>query len=159
MRRGINQSRWFVLGAVLVLTAISVPQIGCELFISGTVNVPDDDDNTNDNDDTTGRFVVFTDEATGFSTTDVRDVDEEIVRFDAETKAIVWAADDTSYQEGLWTVDGVFLAGGGFQVRFGTKDGEQRAYFTETGPATICQIEASEGGISISPTSVTVPQE
>ena len=102
---------------------------------------------------------VFRDPDTGFSTTDVRDVEEEIVQFDTSTNSIIWAADGTAYQEGLWAVNDVFLAGGGFQVRFGTKEGERRAYFTETVPATICQIEPANGFLSISPTNVTVPQE
>ncbi len=117
-------------------------------------------DNGNDNDDqSTAHLAVFDDPNSDFSTTDVRDVDDEIVQFDTVTKAIIWAADGTAYQAGSWTVDGVFLAGGGFQVRFGTKDGERRAYFTETGPATICQIRPAGGFLSISATNVTVPQE
>lgn len=117
-------------------------------------------DNSNDNeDDSTANLAVFNDPDSDFSTTDVRDVDDEFVQFDTVTKAIIWAADGTAYQEGSWTVNGVFLAGGGFQVRFGTQDGERRAYFTETGPATICQIRPTGSFLSISPTNVTVPQE
>jgi hypothetical protein len=44
-----------------------------------------------------------------------------------------------------------------FQIRFGTKDGERRAYFTETASATICDIAVSGGHLLISPTTVPVP--
>jgi hypothetical protein len=45
-----------------------------------------------------------------------------------------------------------------FQVRFGNVDGQRRAFFTETGPATICDIEPVGDSISISPTNTEVPQ-
>lgn len=147
-----------VLGLVAVLP---LAVVGCDVL---NINIPggntnDNDDNGNDNGGVDARFARFTDPADeSFSTPDVRDVDDEIVRFDTETNSIVWAEDDSSYQPGLWPVNGNFLAGGGFQVRFGTVNGEKRAYFTETGPATICEIEANGTTISISATSVTVPQ-
>jgi hypothetical protein len=37
------------------------------------------------------------------------------------------------------------------------EDGERRAYFTETGPATICDIEVVNGVLTILPTNVPVP--
>ncbi len=137
---------------LVVLLAGLTPLAACNFLQIG--NPPDDED-----DGGSANLAVFADPDSDFTTSDVRDVDEEIVRFDTTTNSIIWAEDETSYQAGAWTVNGVFLAGGGFQVRFGTKDGERRAYFTETGPATICQIEAAGGFISISATNVTVPQE
>ena len=121
---------------------------------------PLQDDGLEECADPTANPAVFVDpdDAT-FCTSDVRDVDDEIVRFDTSTNSIIWAADGSAYQAGSWTVAGVFLAGGGFQVRFGTQDGERRAYFTETGPATICQIQVFGDFLSISATNVTVPQE
>jgi hypothetical protein len=44
-----------------------------------------------------------------------------------------------------------------FQVRFGTKDGERRAYFTETVTTTIRDIEIIGGQLVITGTNVTVP--
>lgn len=112
------------------------------------------------NGSTESKFVLFQDPDSSFSTRDVRDVDEEIVRFDSETNSIVWAEDGSSYQAGAWTVNGTLLgAAGSFQVRFGTRDGERRAYFTETAPATICDIRVSNGNLQIFPTNVMVPQE
>ena len=100
---------------------------------------------------------MFSDPDSEFSTTDVRDVDEEIVRFDATAKTLIWAADGSVFDG--WDVDGNFLGPTRFfQVRFGTKDGERRAYFTETANATICDILIDNGDLQIFSTSVTVPQ-
>jgi hypothetical protein len=122
--------------------------LGCPL-------VPGKDNGTGES-----KFVLFVDPDSDFSTRDVRDVEEEIVRFDSETNSIVWTQDGTSYQAGAWTTNGNLLgANGSFQVRFGTKDGQRRAYFTETGPATLCDIRVTNGNLQIFPTAVTVPQE
>jgi hypothetical protein len=145
-------NRWgrtWLACALTALTASGCVQVG---------DMPGGNDDGTDG-DTTRNLVVFVDPDSDFTTTDVRDVDEEIVWFDADTNEIVWAADDSGYQSGSWTTDGNRLAGGGFTVRFGTKDGERRAYFTETGPATICNIEISNGAPRITATTVTVPQE
>ena len=108
--------------------------------------------------DTTA-FALFTDDTTGFETSDVYDVDDEIVRFDTTTKSIIWAADGRAFQEGNWDVVGNFLgAAQAFQVRFGNVDGQRRAFFTETDPPTICDIEPVGDGLSISRTSTQVPQ-
>jgi hypothetical protein len=101
--------------------------------------------------------VEFQDPDSDFSTTDVRDVDDEIVRFDATALRLIWVADDLAFDG--WDVNGNQLAGGFYTVRFGTEDGERRAYFTETSPPTICDISVSGGALSISSTNVTVPQE
>ena len=100
--------------------------------------------------------VVFTDPDSDFLTTDVRDVDEEIVQFNAVENTLVWVADNIAFDS--WDVSGNFLgAARQFQVRFGTKDGEGRAYFTETGPATICDIFVENTSLRIFPTNVLVP--
>ncbi len=138
---------------VFILVAAWTPFVACNLFnlqpIAGPTNC----------DDRTANPAVFVDpDDTSFCTSDVRDVDGEIVQFDPVAKTIIWAADGTPYQEGIWEVNGVLLAGGGFQVRFGSEGGERRAYFTETGNGFICQIEAQGASISISGTNVPVPQ-
>jgi len=137
-------------------------------------NNPDDPDQPNDPDqpddaedpdqdgpDESAGFdpslALFSDPESDFQTTDVHDIDEEIVRFDVTTNSIVWALDDI--QEGGYPVEGNLIgANGAFEVRFGTIDGGRRAYFTEVGPATICDIRAADGRISIFPTSTTVPE-
>jgi hypothetical protein len=78
------------------------------------------------------------------------------VRFDTASISLIWAADGRSFSG--YPVSGLFIrADRFFQVRFGTKDGERRAYFTETVATTICDIEIVGGQLVISPTNVTVP--
>jgi hypothetical protein len=102
------------------------------------------------------QLAVFSDPASTFMTSDVRDVQEQTVRFDLTTSSLIWAADGRSFQG--FPVSGNFVrADKNFQVRFGTKDGERRAYFTEAASATICDIEVVGGQLSILPTNVTVP--
>lgn len=154
--------RLFLTALTLGLFSFST---GCNLLVgdnnNGNTNTNDNTDNENDNDNgnENDNFADFTDpDDTAFRTSDVFDVDGDIVRFNTETDAIVWAEDGTEYQPGSWTVNGNLLAGGGFQVRFGTESGVKKAYFTETGPATICQIQVFGASIIISATNVQVPQ-
>jgi hypothetical protein len=99
---------------------------------------------------------TFTDPDSSFTTSDVRDVQRQIVRFDTTSNSLIWAADGRSFSG--YPVSGNFIRSDkGFQVRFGTEDGERRAYFTETASATICDIEVAGGQLTISATSVTVP--
>lgn len=102
------------------------------------------------------QLVEFVDSATGFSTSDVRDVQGQIVRFDRANNALIWAADGRSFPG--YPVDGDFVRSDRFfQVRFGTEDGARRAYFTETVNTTICDVEIVGNAVVISATSVTVP--
>jgi hypothetical protein len=101
-------------------------------------------------------IAMFTDASTGFSTSDVRDVQEQIVRFDSANSALIWVADGRRFPG--YPVDGNVIGPvKNFQVRFGMKDGERRAYFTETATGTICDIVVSGGALTILPTNVTVP--
>jgi hypothetical protein len=102
------------------------------------------------------QLAMFSDPASSFSTSDVRDVQEQIVRFDVASNSLIWMADGRSFPG--YPVSGNFVASDKhFQIRFGTKDGERRAYFTETASATICDIEVVGGQLAIEPTTVTVP--
>jgi hypothetical protein len=111
------------------------------------------------------QLVVFKDPATEFSTSDVRDVQDEIVRFNTADE-LIWTGDGTRFPE--YIVDGNLIAyhhnaDKFFQVRFGTKAGERRAYLTETddrlggAPATILDIEVVGGQLVITRTNVPVP--
>lgn len=145
---------------LVVVTGLASLGAGCNLIIDDN-NTNDNTDNGNSNDNGNGNdnFAEFTDpNDASFKTSDVYDVDGDIVRFDLETDAIVWAEDGSSFDEGLWTVNGNLLAGGGFQVRFGTESGVKKAFFTETVPATICQIRVFGEDIIITATTVPVPQ-
>jgi hypothetical protein len=103
------------------------------------------------------QLATFTDPDSSFTTSDVRDVQRQIVRFDTTSNSLIWAADGRSFPG--FPVGGNFIGSDkAFQVRFGTEDGERRAYFTETTSTYICDIEVAGGQLMISPTSVTVPR-
>ena len=150
--------RWVSFSGLWIVSLASLLALGCPQAPDG--NPPDqgNDDTTDDN--TAGvKLVVFQDPDSTFSTSDVYDVDNEIVRFDSETLAIIWAETDTAYQAGIWSVDGNLLTDNKFfQVRFGNVAGARRAFFTEVNPPTICDISATATRLSISSTQVTVPQ-
>lgn len=104
-----------------------------------------------------GEFAVFSDPDSEFTTMDVRDVDGQIVRFDAARRQLIWVEDNLAFDG--FDVNENLLANGFFTVRFGTENGERRAFFTETDPPTICDISAPGGSLSIQSTETTVPQE
>lgn len=100
-------------------------------------------------------LALFADPAGGFSTTDVRDSEGEIVRFTVDG-LLVWPPTMATF--GGFPVAGNLIGPTqGFEIRFGTEGGQRRAYFTERGPGTICDIDLINGMINISPTSQTVP--
>ncbi len=114
--------------------------------------------NGNDNGNGGGDLVVFEDPDSDFSTTDVMDVDGEIVNLDGAQGELIWAADGTT--DDGWEINGNVLGSSGFfTVAFGTENGERGAYFTETFRATICDIRLDNGEIKISATNTPVPQE
>jgi len=99
---------------------------------------------------------MFVDPVSGFTTSDVRDVQEQIVRFDTANNALIWTADGRSFPG--YPVSGNFMRSDqSFQVRFGVKDGERRAYFTETVATTICDVDIVGGQLVITPTTAHVP--
>ena len=112
------------------------------------------------------QLVVFTDPASGFSTADVRDVHDQISRLNTAGE-LIWIADGTRFpglpvKGNLITYDKTrFLS---FQVRFGTKNGEQRAYLTwyddlnHYYPGTIVDIEVDAyGHLTVAETNVPLP--
>ena len=88
-------------------------------------------------------MAVFDDPDSDFSTIEVHDVDRQVFYFDAEAQAMVRA--DTGDGASGWMNDGNDLASRGvfgrFMIRFGTEEGQRRAYFTEVDPPTICNLE------------------
>lgn len=107
----------------------------------------------------TGVFATFTDESTGFATDAVHDADRQIVHFDAARGAMVFDASGEAVEG--WAVSGEDLSWSGFavefRVRFGTEEGERRAYFTETAVGTICNLRLAGGRLGISGTSERPP--
>src|SRR4030095_8653486 len=65
----------------------------------------------------------FTDPASGFTTSDVRDVQEQIVQFDTTSNSLIWGVDGRRFPG--YPVSGNFIGSDkAFQVRFGMKDGQ-----------------------------------
>ena len=116
--------------------------------------------------------MVFTDRRTGFSTTDLRDAEEQILQFNTINE-IVWTPDGSrlpGYQvrndnyglshsysiEGKICPEGCVLV-----VRFGTRDGHRRAYLTadygHDNPGTLVDVEVAGGGMVVTRTSVFPP--
>lgn len=107
-------------------------------------------------------LVTFVDPHSGFRTSDLRDAHEHVVRF-------------TAASELIWMADGTRLPGFGVQgnsisvpacacslvVRFGTREGERRAYLTadyiHDNPGTLVGLSISGGALTISPTNVFAP--
>jgi hypothetical protein len=119
-----------------------------------------------------GALAVFTDSATGFSTTDLRDVQEQIVQLDNSAAELIWVADGTrlpGYRLTHPTADGKvqFIEGNicpegcAFEVRFGVRDGERRAYLTvdyiHQNPGTLVDVELAGGALVVTPTDVYPP--
>jgi hypothetical protein len=87
----------------------------------------------------------------------VRDAQEQIVQFDTASNSLIWTADGRKFS-GFPVLDSYFVrADRFFQVRFGTRNGERRAYFTEAVRGTICDVEIVGGGAIINPTDQQVP--
>jgi|SoiMethySBSTD1v2_1073268.scaffolds.fasta_scaffold105088_2 hypothetical protein len=104
------------------------------------------------------QLAVFADPMpSSLTTSNVRDAQEEIVRFDLTSGSLIWAADGRMFA-GYPVINSYFVrADQAFQVRFGTKDGERRAYFTETVRGTICDVSVVNGVLMVLPTDVPVP--
>jgi len=125
-----------------VLIAISAVLLGC----NGDNTGPSSSD-----------FAVFRDPASSFTTTDVRDIDDEIVRFIPSDNTMLWTPSNLLFDN--WPVSGNFLGPNrAFEVRFGTVSGQRRAYFTEVGPGTICNLAVTGNTLQLSPTTTLPPQ-
>jgi len=101
--------------------------------------------------------VLFMDPDSDFAARDVFDVDDEIVRFVAQRQVMIWMEDNTEFEN--WDVNGNLLLAGAFEVRFGTTEGQRRAFFSEPGLDTICNLVVQNGQLSIFRTSQPIPQE
>ena len=102
-------------------------------------------------------LVVFVDPASAFSTSDVRDVQEQIVQFNTAGE-LIWTADGTRFP-GYRATGNFVRPDGNFEVVFVTRNGERRAYFTvhghgPTDPNRVCDIEVVGGQLFITETSV-----
>lgn len=118
------------------------------------------------------RLVSFEESSTGFSTTDLRDADDQIVQFTVNGQ-LIWAADSTRlFGYYVTTVPGThgvvsYITGRicdqdcVFEVRFGTSGGERRAYLTvdygHDNPGTLVDLAVVDGRLIVSPTDRFAP--
>lgn len=102
---------------------------------------------------------------------DLRDVQEQILHFIAGD--LIWTADGTrlsGYQLSSndfgdgprYFISGAICPEGcAFEVRFGTNDGERRAYLTvdygHENPGTVVDVEVAAGALVVTQTSVFPP--
>jgi hypothetical protein len=100
-------------------------------------------------------LATFMDPMGGFSTSDVRDSEGDVVRFTTDGR-LVWPPTMATFN-GFPVSGNLIGPTQGFEIRFGTESGQRRAYFVERGPNTICDIDVVNGMINVSPTSRTVP--
>jgi hypothetical protein len=102
-------------------------------------------------------LAVFADPGSSFSTSDVRDAQDRIVRFDTPSNSLVWSADGRMFT-GYPVMDTYYVrADKFFQIRFGSQNGEKRAYFTEAGRGTLCAVQVVGSALVITATDLPVP--
>lgn len=107
------------------------------------------------------------DRTTGFSTSDVHDADEQILRFNTNGE-LIWVDGETRF--GGYIADGQVITADRvcdacyFFVRFGSRGGEPRAYLTWAGddtdaqPATLLDVEVIAGRLVVESTTTRVPR-
>ena len=117
-------------------------------------------------------LVVFTELMTGFATSDLRDAQDQIVQLNSANE-LVWAADGTrlpGYRTNSFISGGhrhqfiegkICAAGCAFEVRFGTADGDRRAYLTvdygHDNPGTVVDVEVAGSELLVTQTDVYPP--
>ena len=101
------------------------------------------------------QLVTFTDPDSGISTADVRDSDDQIVRFNSAGE-LIWVADGTRFP-GFPIHTPFIMDDYSYRVCFGTKDGQRRAYFATHGEDVMYDLESVNGRLVITATNVHVP--
>ena len=106
---------------------------------------------------------VFTEPASGFSTTDLYDADDHVVEIN-RTGELLWMPDGSRL--GGYSVQGNAIAAElpcqcWLIVRFGTKNGVRRAYLTADyghwNPGTLVDLAIDSGVLVVNPTTMFVP--
>jgi hypothetical protein len=115
-------------------------------------------------------LIVFTELASGFSTTDLRDAHDRIVQFNTAGE-LIWTVngthlpgfqvDKTSYPGSSFISGRICPEGCSFEVRFGTKDGERRAYLTvdygHSNTGTLVDVDVAGGTLVVTQTKMYAP--
>jgi hypothetical protein len=112
-------------------------------------------------------LAVFRDSG-GFSTSDLRDAQDQIIQISSSSE-LIWTADGTrlpGYRvtggPTAYFIEGrICPEGCAFEVRFGTEDGERRAYLTvdygHDNPGTVVDVEVTGGELLVTQTDVYPP--
>jgi hypothetical protein len=112
---------------------------------------------------------VFVDDQTGFQTSDLYDAQNQIIQFNSN-RELIWSADGTrlpgyrvwylTFPNGrrYYFVEGKICEEGcGFEVRFGSENGERRAYLTvdygHDNPGTMVDVDVVDGALRVTQTS------
>ena len=115
----------------------------------------------------------FIDDATGFKTFDLRDAQNQIVQVNSN-RELIWTVDGTrlpgyratshAFNDGrrYHFIEGkICEAGCAFEVRFGTEEGERRAYLTvdygHENPGTVVDVEVIGGALQVTQTDAYPP--
>jgi|SRR5215204_4969674 len=115
-----------------------------------------------------GTMAVFLDRETGFTTFDVHDAQDEVVRF-TDAGELLWTANGTRLPgyiaDGQVVTADRICAGCYFLVRFGTRNGERRAYLTwagsehgDAGP-TLLDLELQGDRLAVNSTEMPIPHD
>lgn len=117
-------------------------------------------------------LIVFTEPRTGFSTSDLRDVQDQILQFNGAGE-LIWTHDNTrlpGYRVSInpfgetpsHYIEGrICPQGCAFVVRFGTSNGDRRAYLTvdygHDNPGTVVDVEVGGGVLTVTQSTVFPP--
>jgi hypothetical protein len=103
---------------------------------------------------TAPQLISFADIATGFITSDVRDAQNHVVQFNSNGD-LIWTADGT-HLNGYRVAGALYVAAETLcqcwlEIRFGTEDGERRAYLTadygHSNPGTLINLDVASGSL------------
>ena len=98
-------------------------------------------------------LLVFTDPASGFSTSEIHDAQEEIIKFNS-VGDLLWS-DGTRFPGFIFdgvNIEAKRLCSCWFEIRFGSRNGNRRAYLTATfahegNPGTVLDLERYGNGL------------
>ena len=115
---------------------------------------------------------AFVESSSGFSTTDLRDADDQVIQLNTANE-LIWTPDGTRLKGysvmtlrashgAAYLIEGNICGGCyAFEVRFGTSGGERRAYLTvdynHDNPGTLANLEVAGGKLVVTPTDVFAP--
>ena len=110
----------------------------------------------------TVELTVFSDPDSDFTTTELLDVDGQVLSFTTDSR-IVWVETSTAWiasRRGEWTTDGnVLRSDGYFTVAYGSLDGRFAGWITRTSTGTVCDFESDGEVLDINPTNQPIEQD